>query len=87
MCGLMGFSHRADLRGAHTPQVKEIGAGNFGIVRLERNKATGELVAIKYIERGERVTSAVGREIVCHRLLRHPHIVLFREVCTRDQCC
>lgn len=60
--------------------MKEVGAGNFGVVRLERNKATGELVAIKYIERGERVTSAVGREIVCHRLLRHPHIVLFLEV-------
>lgn len=60
--------------------MRDIGAGNFGLVRLEKNRATGEHVAIKYIERGEKVNGAVGREIVCHRLLRHPHIVMFKEV-------
>lgn len=37
--------------------VRDIGSGNFGIARLMRNKMTGELVAVKYIERGEKVRS------------------------------
>jgi hypothetical protein len=36
-------------------QVKDLGSGNFGLARLEREIATGELVAIKYIERGHGV--------------------------------
>ncbi len=39
---------------AHT-QLKDLGSGNFGLARLEREKATGELVAIKYIPRGSGV--------------------------------
>ena len=35
--------------------VKDIGSGNFGIARLMRDKQTKELVAVKYIERGEKV--------------------------------
>lgn len=35
--------------------VRDIGAGNFGIARLMRDKQTKELVAVKYIERGEKV--------------------------------
>ena len=35
--------------------VKDIGAGNFGVARLMRNKETKELVAMKYIERGHKV--------------------------------
>ena len=36
--------------------VRDIGSGNFGIARLMRDKQTGELVAVKYIERGEKVS-------------------------------
>jgi hypothetical protein len=36
-------------------QIRDIGSGNFGVAKLMRNKATNELVAVKYIERGERV--------------------------------
>jgi serine/threonine protein kinase len=36
--------------------VKDIGSGNFGVARLMRNKETKELVAMKYIERGHRVS-------------------------------
>ena len=36
--------------------VKDIGSGNFGVARLMRNKETKELVAVKYIERGPRVS-------------------------------
>lgn len=35
--------------------VKDIGSGNFGVARLMRNKETKELVAMKYIERGQKV--------------------------------
>ncbi|KAK8456334.1 hypothetical protein SEVIR_3G004100v4 [Setaria viridis] len=34
--------------------VREIGAGNFGVAKLMRNKETRELVAMKFIERGNR---------------------------------
>ena len=37
--------------------VRDIGSGNFGIARLMRDKQTKELVAVKYIERGEKVGS------------------------------
>jgi len=36
-------------------QVKDLGSGNFGLARLERELATGELVAIKYLRRGSGV--------------------------------
>ncbi|GLJ30697.1 hypothetical protein SUGI_0608220 [Cryptomeria japonica] len=60
--------------------VKDIGSGNFGVARLMRDKQTRELVAVKYIERGEKIDENVQREIINHRSLRHPNIVRFREV-------
>lgn len=36
-------------------QVKDLGAGNFGVAKLMKDTITGEAVAIKYIERGEKV--------------------------------
>lgn len=35
--------------------VRDIGSGNFGVARLMRDKHTKELVAVKYIERGDKV--------------------------------
>ncbi|GMP48333.1 hypothetical protein CsSME_00015720 [Camellia sinensis var. sinensis] len=60
--------------------VRDIGAGNFGVARLMRDKQTEELVAVKYIERGEKIDENVQREIINHRSLRHPNIVRFKEV-------
>ncbi|CAN6241507.1 unnamed protein product [Urochloa humidicola] len=60
--------------------VREIGAGNFGVAKLMRNKETRELVAMKFIERGSRIDENVFREIVNHRSLRHPNIIRFKEV-------
>lgn len=37
--------------------VKDIGSGNFGVARLMRDKLTKELVAVKYIERGDKVSN------------------------------
>lgn len=60
--------------------VKDIGSGNFGVARLMRDKLTSELVAVKYIERGEKIDENVQREIINHRSLRHPNIIRFKEV-------
>ena len=48
---------RAELAGAMEKYelLKDIGAGNFGVARLMRNKETKELVAMKYIPRGQKV--------------------------------
>lgn len=40
-------------------QIKDIGSGNFGIARLMKDNATNELVAVKFIERGEKVRSMI----------------------------
>lgn len=60
--------------------VRDLGSGNFGVAKLMRDIGTGELVAIKFIERGERVDRNVEREICNHRMLNHPNIVGFKEV-------
>ncbi|XP_072987327.1 serine/threonine-protein kinase SAPK3 [Typha latifolia] len=60
--------------------LKELGAGNFGVARLVRDKTTKELVAVKYIERGKKIDEHVQREIINHRSLKHPNIVRFKEV-------
>ncbi|XP_076957538.1 serine/threonine-protein kinase SRK2E-like isoform X2 [Bidens hawaiensis] len=60
--------------------LKDIGSGNFGVARLMRDKQTNELVAVKYIERGDKIDENVQREIINHRSLRHPNIVRFKEV-------
>eukprot|EP00262_Sarcandra_glabra_P022179 TRINITY_DN9712_c0_g4_i1.p1 TRINITY_DN9712_c0_g4~~TRINITY_DN9712_c0_g4_i1.p1 ORF type:complete len:356 (-),score=46.55 TRINITY_DN9712_c0_g4_i1:403-1470(-) len=60
--------------------VRDIGSGNFGVARLMRHKETRELVAMKYIERGQKIDENVAREIINHRSLRHPNIIRFKEV-------
>ncbi|KAI4327490.1 hypothetical protein L6164_019943 [Bauhinia variegata] len=70
---IMHDSDRYDL-------VRDIGSGNFGVARLMRDKQTQELVAVKYIERGDKIDENVKREIINHRSLRHPNIVRFKEV-------
>ncbi|KAE9596639.1 hypothetical protein Lal_00007664 [Lupinus albus] len=60
--------------------VRDIGSGNFGVARLMRDKHTKELVAVKYIQRGDKIDENVKREIINHSSLRHPNIVRFKEV-------
>ncbi|KAL4421955.1 hypothetical protein ABPG77_007897 [Micractinium sp. CCAP 211/92] len=61
--------------------VKEIGKGTYGVAELMRDTATGELVAVKFIERGEKVDKNVEREVLNHRRLSgHTNIVQFKEV-------
>ena len=59
--------------------VKELGRGAFGCIVLARNAATNELVAVKLMERSS-LSRYIESEIVNHSLLRHPHVVQFREV-------
>lgn len=40
--------------------VRDIGVGNFAVARLMRNKETGELVAMKYIPRGQKVSGVLS---------------------------
>jgi len=62
-------------------QIRDIGSGNFGQAKLMRCKRTGEEVAIKFIERGDKIDKNVEREIINHRQLSgHPNIVRFIEV-------
>lgn len=35
--------------------MKDIGSGNFGVAKLVKDKWSGELYAIKFIERGQKV--------------------------------
>ncbi|XP_048498010.1 serine/threonine-protein kinase SAPK2 isoform X4 [Beta vulgaris subsp. vulgaris] len=56
--------------------VKDIGSGNFGVAKLVRDKWTNEFLAIKFIERGQKIDEHVQREIMNHSSLKHPNIVL-----------
>ncbi|XP_011022824.1 PREDICTED: serine/threonine-protein kinase SAPK2-like isoform X2 [Populus euphratica] len=60
--------------------LKDIGSGNFGVAKLAREITTGELFAVKYIERGQKIDEHVQREIMNHRSLKHPNIIRFKEV-------
>lgn len=46
-------------------QIRDIGSGNFGVAKLCRARDTGELVAVKYIERGEKVGTGAWFGLVC----------------------
>lgn len=65
---------------------KDLDVGDEGSegssLKLMRNRATGELVAAKWVPReaGAALSKATEREIINHRKLRHPNIVCFREV-------
>jgi len=61
-------------------KVRDLNSGTFGFVQLARDRRTGELLAVKFIERGEKISRYVEREILNHRCLHHPHIVRFKEV-------
>ncbi|XP_010540806.1 PREDICTED: serine/threonine-protein kinase SAPK3-like [Tarenaya hassleriana] len=61
-------------------EMKVLGSGNFGVTKLAQHKLTKELVAIKYIERGNKIEANVQREIINHRSLVHENIIKFTKV-------
>ncbi|KAK9811017.1 hypothetical protein WJX73_006755 [Symbiochloris irregularis] len=61
-------------------QLHYLSRGLFGYVVLAMDKTTGQLVAVKFIERTlDKLTRNVEREIINHSSLSHPHIVHFNE--------
>nr|GEX33726.1 serine/threonine-protein kinase SAPK2 [Tanacetum cinerariifolium] len=60
--------------------LKDIGSGNFGVAKLVKEKVSGDLFAVKYIDRGQKIDEHVEREILNHRSLNHPNIIRFKEV-------
>ncbi|KAF6257324.1 kinase-like domain-containing protein [Scenedesmus sp. NREL 46B-D3] len=69
----------------HFQHLQTLGKGSFGyVVRASRSTAgstqgAGETLAIKLLPRAE-VTKYVEAEIVNHSLMRHPHVIQFKEV-------
>lgn len=61
-------------------KVKGISRGGFGFIDLFEDQTTKQLVAIKFIERGDRVTKRTERQVLQHHALIHPHIVQLIEV-------
>ncbi|KAI4325511.1 hypothetical protein MLD38_030899 [Melastoma candidum] len=82
--GLSGLAPPAELPivndGYRYDFIRKIGSGNFGVTWLMRDRVSGELVAVKYIERGRTIDDNVQREIINHRSLRHPNIIKFKEI-------
>ncbi|ONK63513.1 uncharacterized protein A4U43_C07F16000 [Asparagus officinalis] len=59
--------------------IRDLVDGNGGrVTRLMWYKPTSKLVAVKFIPYGDRVDQLVLREIVNHRSLRHPNVILLR---------
>jgi serine/threonine-protein kinase SRK2 len=44
-----------DINNAKFEMIKDIGSGNFGVAKLMKDRMTGELVAVKFIERGSKI--------------------------------
>ena len=73
------------LVGKHKYQcVSKLNSGTFGFVKLAIDMTNGKQCAIKFLDRGEKVSKYVEREILNHRRLVHPHIVRFKEVLLTD---
>ncbi len=51
---------------------------------MARNKATGDEFALKFIERGQKITQHVEREILNHRKLHHPYVIELEAVFRTD---
>lgn len=60
--------------------LKKLGSGNFGVISLMRHRVTGEMVAVKRLERGPKIDKNVYREVINHRKLSHPNVIGFKAV-------
>jgi serine/threonine-protein kinase SRK2 len=52
-------------------KVADLSHGSFGFVQLARNTETQELVAIKFIERGDRVNRYVPPAVIARHNMAH----------------
>lgn len=60
-------------------RLQTLGTGAFGSVKLVHDVKTRKLLAMKCLKR-RNINKYLEAEIVNHSLLRHPHVVQFREV-------
>lgn len=73
--------------------LRDIGSGNFGVARLMRDKHTEELVAVKYIERGEKVCHLPSLSFFCYlyrksiNQLTNKKLVYRNQPLLNDMCC
>ncbi|MEW5313589.1 MAG: hypothetical protein WDW38_005145 [Sanguina aurantia] len=73
--------------GGRFEMIRALGAGAFGEVKLVREVSTQTMLAMKVLKRRD-VDTHVVNEIINHSLLRHPHVVQFREMfLTQDHVC
>ncbi|KAL6865342.1 hypothetical protein ACP4OV_016493 [Aristida adscensionis] len=63
---------------------RTVGEGNFGKVKQARHRGTGELFAVKILDRAkilsQRIDDQIRREIATLKLLKHPNVVRLHEV-------
>lgn len=66
-----------------------LGEGAFGVVQKAQVKASGELVAIKFLKRDNvKQNKYIESELINHLQLRHPHVIEFKEAfLTREHLC
>lgn len=67
-------------------QIRDLNQGTFGFVQLAWDKrcTPPQQVAVKFMERGDKINKYVESEILNHRMLLHPHIIQFREVLSKE---
>lgn len=73
---------RLDLRGLYHLG-RTLGRGHFAVVKLARHVSTGQLVAIKIIDKTKldvMATSHLLQEVRCMRRVQHPNVVRLYEV-------
>lgn len=61
-------------------KIKELNSGAFGFVLLAKDVIADELVAIKFLPRGNKIERKVEREVLNHRKLFHHHVIQFKGV-------
>uniref|UniRef100_A0A673A8C5 non-specific serine/threonine protein kinase n=1 Tax=Sphaeramia orbicularis TaxID=375764 RepID=A0A673A8C5_9TELE len=73
---------RSDLSGLYHLG-RTLGRGHFAVVKLARHVNTGQLVAVKMIDKTKldvMATSHLLQEVRCMRLVQHPNVVRLYEV-------
>uniref|UniRef100_A0A8C7XLM4 non-specific serine/threonine protein kinase n=1 Tax=Oryzias sinensis TaxID=183150 RepID=A0A8C7XLM4_9TELE len=73
---------RADLSGLYRVG-RTLGRGHFAVVKLARQVNTGQLVAVKIIDKTKLDVLAAShllQEVRCMRLVQHPNVVQLHEV-------
>ncbi|KAH7617255.1 putative Serine/threonine-protein kinase SRK2C [Nannochloris sp. 'desiccata'] len=65
-------------------KIQDLARGANGFVILARNKGTGKEHALKFVERGQKITNHVEREILNHKKLQHPYVIELEAVFRTD---